>query len=287
METEQSLVYLNGQFLPLQNAKVSVLDRGFLFGDGVYEVIPVYGGHPLRLKEHLGRLERSLESIHMSPPLNPQEWAEIIQTLTRGDAKDQQVYIQITRGSQTKRDHAIPDALEPTVFAMSSRIAPIPINGIRAITVPDIRWDRCDIKAITLLANVLLRQEALSKGAAEAIIVRKGLALEGAASNLFIVEKGTLLTPPKSALILPGITRDLVLEVAREAGFRTEERDIEALSLKSADEIWLTSSTREILPVIELDGQSIGTGKPGPVWRSVLDAYQRHKERLRAGKDFI
>mgnify|MGYP006275409879 CR=1 FL=1 len=282
MASESTLAYLNGTFLPLNEAQIPVLDRGFLFGDGVYEVIPVYGGHPLRLEEHLLRLQSSLRSIHMDLPLTSSEWASIIHRLTEGKKGDQQVYIQITRGPQPKRDHAIPASFQQTIFAMSSQIAPIPAGGICAITAPDIRWDRCDIKAITLLANVLLRQEAVSRGATEAIIVRDGKALEGAASNLFVVKAGKILTPPKSTLILPGITRDLVMEVAKEAGFTVEERNIETSELESADEVWLTSSTREILPVIELDGRAVGNGTPGPIWRQVLDAYQLHKEHLRA-----
>lgn len=282
MSLSSQLVYLNGEFMPMDQARVPVLDRGFLFGDGVYEVIPVYGGRPLRLGEHLRRLERSLSAIHMESPVSDEAWSEIIDRLIDGP-EDQQIYIQVTRGAQPKRDHAIPASITPTIFAMGSQIAPIPSGGIKAVTVTDIRWDRCDIKAITLLANVLLRQEALSRGAAEAVIVRDGLALEGAASNLFIVQKQIIITPPKSDTILPGITRDLVLEIAREAGFTTVERTISLPELRCADEIWFTSSTREILSVTELDGLPVSGGEPGPVWRAVLAAYQDYKRRLREG----
>ena len=275
-------VYLNGEFLPLDQAKVPVLDRGFLFGDGVYEVIPVYGGKPLRLTEHLRRLDRSLSAILIEPPLSDEIWSEIIERLIDG-AEDQQVYIQITRGAQPKRDHAIPQNITPTVFAMATKIAPIPTGGIKAVTVTDIRWDRCDIKAITLLSNVLLRQEALSRGAAEAVIIRDGLALEGAASNLFIVKDNVIITPPKGETILPGITRDLVLEISQTAGFKTLEKTISLPELRLADEIWFTSSTREILSVTELDGALISNGQPGPVWKAVLGAYQEYKQRLRIG----
>lgn len=275
-------VYLNGEFLPLDQAKIPVLDRGFLFGDGVYEVIPVYGGQPLRLAEHLRRLDRSLSAILIESPLSDKIWAEIIDRLIDG-SDDQQIYIQVTRGVQPKRDHAIPQSVTPTIFAMASKIAPIPSGGIKAVTVTDIRWDRCDIKAVTLLPNVLLRQEAISRGAAEAVIIRNGLALEGAASNLFIVKDKVIITPPKGETILPGITRDLVLEIAQAAGFSTSERPISVPELRSADEIWFTSSTREILAVTELDDSPVSNGQPGPVWRAVLSAYQEYKQRLREG----
>ncbi len=282
MSQSTQTVYLNGEFLPLDQAKIPVLDRGFLFGDGVYEVIPVYGGQPLRLKEHLRRLERSLSAILIESPLSDENWTQIIHRLIDG-ADDQQIYIQVTRGVQPKRDHAIPHSVTPTVFAMGSKIAPIPNGGIKAVTVTDIRWDRCDIKAITLLPNVLLRQEALSRGAAEAVIVRDGLALEGSASNLFIIKDNVIITPPKGETILPGITRDLVLEIAQAAGFTTTERPISVSELRTADEIWFTSSTREILSVIELDDTPVSNGQPGPVWRAVLAAYQEYKQRLREG----
>jgi D-alanine transaminase len=280
MAQEDSLVYLNGDYVPLSKAKVSVMDRGFLFGDGVYEVIPVYGGRPFRLEEHLRRLERSLAGIRMVSPLSDGEWAEVFGRLIRG-TDDQYIYLQVTRGAASKRDHAIPAEIAPTVFAMGSPIAPIPVEGIRAVTVEDIRWHWCHIKAITLLSNVLLRQEAVDLGAAEAILVRDGRVTEGAASNIFIVRKGVLVTPPKSHEILPGITRDLVLELALEHGFACEERSFSLEELRAADEIWMTSSTREILPVIELDGRPVGNGQPGPVWKRMQPVYQAYKQSLR------
>lgn len=280
MSSTESLVYLNGRFLPLSEAKVPVLDRGFLFGDGVYEVIPVYGGRPLRLEEHLERLKQSLASINMAPPLTDAEWAAIFDRLISGPA-DQSIYLQVTRGVAPKRDHAIPPDIKPTLFAMCTPIAPIPLEGIKAVTVDDIRWDRCNIKAITLLANVLLRQEAVDHGASEAILVRDHRVLEGAASNIFIVLNGTLITPPKGPEILPGITRDLVLELAREQGIPAMERHFTRDELKAAEEIWLTSSTREILAVVELDGRPVSGGKPGPVWATLRSAYQDYKQHLR------
>jgi D-alanine transaminase len=277
------IVYLNGEFLPLAEAKVSVLDRGFLFGDGVYEVIPVYGGKPFRLTEHLDRLNDSLRGIRMMSPLYPAEWEALFHRLIEGEY-DQSIYLQITRGAPSKRDHAFPqEPVPPTVFAMCTPIAPIPAEGVCAVTVPDIRWQWCHIKAITLLANVLLRQQAVDQGCAEAILVRDGYAIEGAASNLFAVVDGVLLTPPKGNDILPGITRDLVVELARAHGVALQERKIALDELKRASEVWVTSSTREVLPIVELDGVKVGGGVPGPVWSRMNALYQARKEELRRG----
>ena len=278
MSEADQQVYLNGEYLPLAEARIPVLDRGFLFGDGVYEVIPVFGGKPLRLDDHLLRLKRSLGEIRIPPPLTDAEWSSIFSRLITGTG-DQYLYLQVTRGAAPKRDHAIPAGIAPTVFVMCSPIAPMPADGIKAITVEDIRWSRCDIKAITLLANVLLRQDAIDAGAAEAILIRDGKAQEGAASNVFIVSHGAIVTPPKGRTILPGITRDLVLELAREAGQTVEERQFDVEELHNASEIWMTSSIREILPVIELDGQPVSAGKPGPVWQTMNAAYQAFKQR--------
>jgi D-alanine transaminase len=276
------IVYLNGDYLPLDEAKVSVLDRGFLFGDGVYEVIPVYGGKPFRLAEHLERLDNSLAGIRMTSPLSAGQWADLFGRLIQGD-HDQSIYLQITRGAAPKRDHAFPKDTPPTVFAMCSPIAPIPASGARAVTVPDIRWDWCHIKAVTLLANVLLRQQAVDQGCAEAILIRDGQAIEGAASNLFAVIDGVLTTPPKGNRILPGITRDLAVELARANAVPYQERDIAADELTRAEEVWVTSSTREILPIVELDGRSVGNGTPGPMWTRMNRLYQEFKETLRRG----
>jgi D-alanine transaminase len=279
---DQPLVYLNGEFLPLDQAKISVLDRGFLFGDGVYEVIPVYGGRPLRLGEHLRRLENSLAGIRMEPPLGAEQWEAIFQRLIQG-GEDQSIYLQVTRGVGPKRDHAFPKGAAPTVFVMCTPIAPIPAAGAKAITVPDIRWQWCHIKAITLLANVLQRQQAVDEGCAEAILVRDGFAIEGAASNLFALVDGMLLTPPKGHDILPGITRDLVVELAQANGIPLEERKIALEELIRAEEVWVTSSTREVLPVVELDGRKVGAGEPGPLWAKMNALYQQRKEQLRKG----
>ena len=279
-------VYLNGEFIPLAEARIPVMDRGFLFGDSVYEVIPAYGGRLFRLPQHLHRLEQSLHAIHMQNPMSRQNWETILGALAaQHPGTDQSIYLQVTRGVASARDHAIPAGLEPTIFAMSSPLpAPdpgIPVRGIAAITLDDIRWRLCNIKATTLLPNVLLRQEAGERGALEAILIRDGLAVEGAASNLFIVDDGQLITPPKGEHLLPGVTRDLVLELAAEAEIPYCEANITAERLDEADEIWLTSSTREIMPVTHLDDRPINNGRPGPLWRQMNELFQAYKEELR------
>lgn len=276
-----STVFLNGGFLPLEQATISPLDRGFVFGDGVYEVIPVYGGRLFRLEEHLVRLDGSLEGIRLTSPHTHAEWARILHELVeRNHGGDQSVYLQITRGV-ARRDHAFPRDCVPTVFVMSSPLAPVPAeirrSGVGAVTLEDIRWQYCHLKTIALLPNILLRQQALDQGAAEAILIRDGEATEGAASNLFIVRDGTLLTPPKGPRLLPGITRDLILELAVHHGIPQREAVITRDELTRADEIWLSSSTKEILPVTRLDGRPVGGGTPGPLWRRMIDWYQDYK----------
>ncbi|MDO8843707.1 MAG: D-amino acid aminotransferase [Methylicorpusculum sp.] len=272
-------VYLNGEYLPLNEAKVSVLDRGFLFGDGIYEVIPAYSGRLFRLQEHLERLENSLDSIRLVNPHSREQWSELLQPLLTPD-QDQYIYLQITRGVAPKRDHAFPIPTVPTVFAMSSPIVPLPDldQGVKAITVKDNRWGHCNIKAITLLANILQRQAAIDQGCAEAILVKEDYVTEGAASNIFVVLDGVLITPPKGPEILPGITRDLILEIAEANAISYCEDIIAFEALKSASEIWLTSSTREIIPVVNLDGADIADGKPGPLWHKMHQLYQAFKK---------
>ncbi len=281
-------VYLNGKFLPLDQAFVSVLDRGFIFGDGVYEVIPAYGGVLFRLPHHLQRLDQSLAGIRLANPLTHAEWERLLTELIKRNASsahaDQYIYFQVTRGV-AKRDHSFPQGVPATVFAMSSPLpAPAPNltnAGITAITLDDIRWQWCQIKAIALLPNILLRQQALDAGAAEAILLRNGEATEGAASNLFIVKNNTLITPPIGPKLLPGITRDLILELAIANGIACKEDIIMEPDLRSADEVWLTSSTKEILPVTRLDDMAVGTGKPGPMWARMIALYQDYKHSLR------
>jgi len=283
------MIFLNGKMLPIEEANISVLDRGFLLGDGVYEVIPAYGGELFRLEQHLQRLQRSLDNIRIENPYSPAEWEKIlIELVKQSDDPDQSVYLQVTRGVAAKRDHVFPDTVIPTVFAMCN---PIPTlsddtlnQGVAAITLDDIRWKRCDIKAITLLANVMLRQQALDEGAAEAILISDGYALEGAASNLFIIKAGTIITPPEDNQLLSGVTRDLVLELAKQHGIDYEERTIKREELEQADEIWLTSSTKEILPVTILDQTTVSNGKPGPAWQKMIELYRDYKQHLRAGQ---
>lgn len=283
-----SIAYLNGEFLPLAEARISPMDRGFLFADGIYEVIPVYGGTPFRLEEHLTRLERSLAEIQLPTPVARADWPALIEALiSNNGGGNLSLYLQITRGTAAVRDHAFPPAgTPPTVFAMVSPMStpaadsPDTTPGVAVITVQDIRWLRCDIKSVSLLPNILMRQQAVSAGATEAIMLRDGVASEGAASNLFIVHDGTVITPPKDHLILGGITRDLVLELCAAHNVPYREAPITEASLRSADEIWLTSSTREIVPVIRLDEQIISGGRPGPVWHRVARLYVDFKRHL-------
>ena len=284
-----STVYLNGEYLPIEDAKVSVLDRGFIFGDGVYEVIPVYGGNLFRLEQHLQRLENSLQGIRLANPLNMKEWQTIIENVVQRnntDNQDQSVYLQVTRGSAI-RDHVFPDKITPTIFVMSNPMHAVPAeklaNGVKAITHDDIRWRYCHIKSIALLPNTLMRQVAREAGADEAILIRDGKLTEGAASNVFIVKNGTIMTPAKDECLLPGITRDLILEIAAEAKLEYAECDISLEALQNADEIWLTSSTKEIVPVTQLNDKPVGNGKPGHLWRDMLSRYQAHKALLRSG----
>jgi D-alanine transaminase len=288
MTQADSTVFLNGRFLPAREATISVLDRGFLFGDGVYEVIPVYGGRPFRLEPHLDRLDHSLSGIRLANPLPHARWREVLSELvSRNEGEDQSIYLQVTRGAAL-RDHGFPADAEPTVFAMSSPLKPVPEQtrreGINAITVEDIRWRHCDIKAIALLPNVLLRQRALDQGAAEAILVREGEVTEGAASNVFVVRKGEIRTPPKGNLLLPGITRDLVVELCRGDGLDCREAPLLEEDLREADEIWITSSTKEVVPVTRLDGVPVGEGIPGPMWERVIGLYHDYKAAFRRGE---
>jgi len=275
-------VFLNGEFLPLAEARVSPLDRGFLFGDGAYELIPVYSRRPFRLAEHLARLQRTLDGIRLANPYSAAEWtAHLTALIARNADADQSLYLQVTRGADVKRDHAFPKAVTPTVFLMSTPLAtPTPVQrltGGGALTVVDNRWLRCDLKVLALLPNVLLRQQAVEANCVEAILLRDGFLTEGAASNIFLVKDGVLLAPPKSHLLLPGVTYDVVLELAASHGLPVAIREIEEHELRSADELWMTSSTREVFPLTTLDGQPVGTGRPGPVGEAMYGWYQRFK----------
>lgn len=279
------LVYLNGKYLPLNEAKVSVLDRGFIFGDGVYEVIPSYGSKALRFEHHMQRLQNSLDAVRITNPLSNEQWQKILDKLIAAtDSQDQYIYLHITRGVAS-RDHRFPDDTTPTVFVMSSVLHPVDSEllktGITAVTLDDIRWQHCNIKAIALLPNILLRQQAVDKDATEAILIRDGNMTEGAASNVFIVNNGVIKTPPKDNKLLPGITRDLVVELAHTHKIPVEEVVISEKEFLEADEIWLTSSTKEILPVTKINDQQVGNGKPGSVWQDMYQKYQDYKETLR------
>ncbi|MGC9456775.1 MAG: D-amino acid aminotransferase [Halothiobacillaceae bacterium] len=279
-------VYLNGTFLPAGEARVSVLDRGFLFGDGVYEVIPFFAGRPLGLAGHLDRLARSLREIGLADPHSREEWLALLREIvSRHGAGDLSVYLQVTRGAPARRDHAFPAPQTPaTVLITASPLRRLPesvrADGASAITLPDQRWGRCDIKSVNLLANVLARQQAVTAGVMEAILLREGHAVEGAASNLFVVRGDCLVTPPRSPHILAGITRALVLDLAAEVGLAAREQVIPEQELRAADEIWMTSSTREIMPVCRLDGVAVGSGRPGAAWIRLDQAYQERKRAL-------
>lgn len=288
--SEALQAYVNGRYMAQDEASLPITDRGVLFGDSVYEVIPAYGALPFRVEHHLRRLDRSLNAIGIRNPLTADEWQSICNRLaSQLPGQDQSIYLQVTRGDSPVRNHVIPEGIEPNVIAFTT---PLPTRdaakarqGIHAITLDDIRWHRCDIKATTLLANVLARARATQEGADEAILIRDGMAMEGTASNLFMVGNGLLITPPDGDELLPGITRDLVLELAEEDGIPYAQATIGADELLTADEIWLTSSTREVSAVVKLNGQPVGDGVPGPLWQRMDGLYQACKERLRMGGD--
>lgn len=274
-------VYLNGLFLPLEEAKVSVLDRGFIYGDGVYELVPVYGRRPYRLRQHLARLQRSLDGIRLANPHTDAEWEAIIAGLIgRMAFADQGVYLQVTRGA-AKRDHAFPAGVAPTVFMMSNPLA-LPSReqierGVAVVTAADERWLHCDLKTISLLGNVLARQLAVDAGATETVLFRSGYLTEASASNVLLVRDGVIVAPPKDNQILPGITYDVAFELAREGGLPIQVRPVPKDEALRADEMWLSSSTKEVLAVTSLDGRPFGGGKPGPVFRKVHALFQASK----------
>lgn len=274
-------VYLNGEFIPLEDAKISVLDRGFTFGDGVYEVFLVYQKKIFRLAEHLQRLNNSLAAIYMQNPHSDSDWEKILTALVdKNTAADQSLYLQVTRGV-SDRDHSIQIATKPTVFAMSKALTQRNLaKGVTAITCEDIRWKLCYIKAITLLPSVLLRYRASEAGAAEAILIKDNFVTEGAASNVFVVKNGLVKTPPKDGNLLPGITRDLIVELLAKEGIPCKEESITRDELFNADEIWITSTTWEIVPVVRLDEQIIGDGQPGKTWKKTVEIYQQFKSQI-------
>jgi D-alanine transaminase len=284
------MVFLNGKFMPVEEARVPVLDRGFIFGDGVYELIPVYSRVPFRMDEHLARLERSLAAVRIRNPYSRAEWRDIIlQLVAKQPFEDQGVYFQVTRGV-AKRDHAFPKDGAPTVFVMSNPLVNPPQElverGAAAVSAVDDRWHRCDIKSISLIGNCLLRQVSADAGAAETILFRDGKLTEASASNVFVVKRGVILSPPKSNLILPGITYDVIAEIAQAAGLPLEYRDVSEAEVRGADEVWITSSSKEVLAIVTLDGKPVAGGRPGPVFRRVYSLYQEFKQKvMRAGKE--
>jgi len=284
-------VYLNGTFGPLEEARVSVMDRGFLFGDGIYEVVPAYGRRLFRLEEHLSRLDRSLAQVRIANPHTSAEWQTMIEkVVAAAEFEDQSVLLQVTRGVSLVRNHAFPNPVSaPSVFIMAEPLNPpdavLKAEGVTAVSAADNRWLRCDIKAISLLANCLLRQKAIDEGCAETVMFRDGILTEGAASNIFVVKNGILLAPQKNHLMLTGITYDVVLEVAAQLGFPVSVRDISDSEVRGADELWLSSSTKEVLPIVQLDGRPIGNGCPGPIYERMDKGYQQFKtEVMRCGR---
>lgn len=280
------ICYLNGEYLPLREARISPLDRGFLYSDGCYEVTPVYGGRPFRFQQHHDRLTRSLEGIRMADPWSRDDWRAIYRGLLAQNqlSGDGYLYVQVTRGAEYGRNHApLPD-VPRTVFAFA---APWPEgrpgwrdNGLPAVTAQDTRWARCDIKSVSLLANVLLRQLAVDDGASECILLRDGQLTDSSASSVHAVIDGEVRTPPNSWKLLPGTTRGVLEEIADRAGVKCRATTVSEAELRGADEILLGAATREIQPVTSLDGEPVGAGKPGPVWRKLYDAYQDYKREI-------
>ena len=278
--------YLNGEYLPLSEARISPLDRGFLFGDGAYEVMPVYAGRPFQLQAHCARLTRSLAELRMGDPLSHEQWRSVFATLVeRGGNGDQYLYWQVTRGAELGRTHAPLPEIPRTVFAF---VAPWPAvaretleQGLTCVTAADTRWARCDIKSTALLANVLLRQLAVDADAAETILLRDGQLTDASASAVHVVIDGEVRTPPNSHAILPSTTRTVVEELAARAGVPWRAAPVSVRELRGAAEIWLSAATREVQPVTRLDGRPVGTGRPGPLWRRMDAAFQQWKAELR------
>lgn len=286
MTDDTQIVYLNGRFLPLVDAQVSVLDRGFIYGDGVYELVPVYGHEPFRMPHHLARLQRSLDGIGLANPHTEAQWEALIRELVaKHPDPDQGVYFQVTRGV-ARRDHAFPAGVPPTVFMMSNRLATPSREqvdmGVAVVTAEDNRWHRCDLKTISLVGNVLMRQLAADQGALETVMFRDGFLTEASASNVLIVKDGRIIVPPKDHLILPGITYDATMEFARELGIALDLRPVAKAEALAADEMWLSSSTKEVLAITMVDGKPFAGGTPGPVFRRIWAAFQAHKPKPRA-----
>lgn len=274
-------VYVNGEFLPLSRAGISVLDRGFIFGDGIYEVVPIYHGQPFRMKEHLDRLERSLAKIEITPPMARDKWEQLFVELLSKQAPltCAMIYLQVTRGV-AKRDHAFPNpTVKPTVFAMVTPMTPpseaLRTKGLVAVSIPDERWLHCDIKSVSLLGNVLAKQAAVKAGVDEVVQFRDGYLTEGASCNIWVVESGMVYAPPKDNLVLEGIRYGLFEELCQENGVSFALEPVSQERVQQADELLMSSATKEVLPIVQLDGKPIGSGSPGPVYRQLRQAYDR------------
>ncbi len=279
------ICYLNGAYVPLKEATVSPLDRAFLFGDAVYEVVPVYAARPFRLRQHLERLDRSLGGIRMPPPMPHGDWAHLCQELISRNAADEAyLYIQVTRGAEFGRNHAWPEGLKPTVFAYCTELEPLPAamldDGVAAVTAQETRWARRDIKATALLANILLKKLAADAGAFETILLENGELTEGSSTTVHVVKNGVIHTPPNGRHILPGTTRDVVTELADLLSMRNVSGAVPESVLRGADEIWLAFSTRGVLAVTKLDGAMVGSGRPGPLFRRLSTAFANYIREL-------
>ncbi|MBL7002649.1 MAG: aminotransferase class IV [Gammaproteobacteria bacterium] len=281
-------VYLNGEFLPINEAKISVLDRGFLFGEGVYEAIPVYNGKLFRTTEHLNRLHKSLEGIAMSVKFDEAHWTPIFeQLIEKNGGGNQALYLQVTRGTMESRNHSWDIDIQPNIFLMSlASKYPDPDAqelGVKAITLDDIRWKFCNLKTTSLLANTLLHQQATDKDAVEAILIRDGNAIEGSASNIFIVKDEMLITPPEGNHMLSGITREVILELCQKYKILYRVTHITEDELHSADEVWICASTKEIVPITTLNQHAVGKGVPGPLWHTVIKHFKEYRQSLMQG----
>ena len=275
------IAHFNGQLMPIDEVRISPLDRGFIFGDGVYEVIPVYEGAMLRGREHFERLQRSMDEIGLKNPHTVDEWMRLTQELLRHHPGNQSVYIQVTRGAPPKRDHVIPKGLKPTVFMFCYPLASPSReqveNGVKCVTSRDFRWEKCHIKSTSLLGNVLARQISADAGATETILIRDGKVTEASASNVFVVKDGVVAGSPQDNLILLGITYDLLTRLAKEGAIRLEIRAVSEAELRAADEVWLSSSTKEVLAVTTIDGKPVAGGKPGALFKRMHQLFQEHK----------
>jgi D-alanine transaminase len=277
------IAWLNGEFLPLSDARISPLDRGFLFADSVYEVLPVYNARPFLFNAHIGRLERSLAEIGMTSPLARADWIAVFAELVRRNGGgDQYLYVQVSRGAEYGRNHAPSPTLTPTVFLMASPLSPLDEAtrslGVDAVTLPDERWKRCDIKSTSLLPNILAKGAASRAGATEAILLADGMLREGSSSAVMVVRAGVLYAPPESNAILPSTTRALALLLARRLSIPVRIEPVSEALFRTADEVLLGFATRGVLPVCRIDGVAVGSGHPGPLWQQLQSAFERYRE---------